>query len=143
MSGQGGKVVEYREDYLAARENAMAFAAEQGLHMVPPYHYDIVRGVANLLELVSSVAEIDVEYVPIGMGSGICSAVAYANGLGLKTKGKVWFHDCAQLRGFVRAAEGCGWPAIMQLPWKSSDRFGALSTLGNSLIVAYDQSESR
>ncbi|HTQ95716.1 MAG TPA: pyridoxal-phosphate dependent enzyme, partial [Candidatus Acidoferrum sp.] len=30
--------------------------------------------------------DIDVAYVPIGMGSGICSAVAVRNGLKLKTK---------------------------------------------------------
>ncbi len=87
MRAQGGTLIEYGEDYQAAREKAMALAAEQGLHMVPPYHYDIVRGVATYwLELFSSVAEIDVAYVPIGMGSGICSAVAVREGLGLKTK---------------------------------------------------------
>ena len=87
MRAQGGTLMEYGEDYQAAREKAMALAAEQGLHMVPPFHYDIVRGVATYwLELFSSVNEIDVAYVPIGMGSGICSAVAVRNGLGLKTK---------------------------------------------------------
>lgn len=86
MRAQGGTLIEYGEDYQAAREKAMALAAEQGLHMVPPYHYDIVRGVATYwLELFSSVKDIDVAYVPIGMGSGICSAVAMRNGLGLKT----------------------------------------------------------
>lgn len=87
MRSQGATLLEYGEDYQAAREKADALAAQQGLHMVPPYHYDIVRGVATYwLELFSSVKDIDVAYVPIGMGSGICSAVAVRNGLGLKTK---------------------------------------------------------
>jgi threonine dehydratase len=87
MRAQGGTLIEHGEDYQAAREKAMAMAHEQGLHMVPPYHYDIVRGVATYwLELFSAVKDIEVAYVPIGMGSGICSAVAVRNGLGLKTK---------------------------------------------------------
>jgi threonine dehydratase len=87
MRAQGATLIEYGNDYQAAREKAEVLAAEQGLHMVPPYHYDIVRGVATYwLELFSSVEDIDVVYVPVGMGSGICSAIAVRNGLALKTK---------------------------------------------------------
>jgi threonine dehydratase len=87
MRAQGATLIEHGNDYQAAREKAEALAAEQGLHMVPPYHYDIVRGVSTYwLEFFSSVSDIDVAYVPIGMGSGMCSAVAVRNGLGLKTK---------------------------------------------------------
>jgi threonine dehydratase len=87
MRAQGATLVEYGNDFQEAREKAIAMAAEQGWHMVPPYHYDILRGVATYwLELFSAVNDIDVAYVPIGMGSGICSGVAVRNGLGLKTK---------------------------------------------------------
>jgi len=87
MRAQGGTLIEFGADYQAAREKALELAAERQLHMVQPYHYDIVRGVATYwLELFSSVKDIDVAYVPIGMGSGICSAVAVRNGLGLRTK---------------------------------------------------------
>jgi threonine dehydratase len=87
MRAQGATLVEFGNDYQASREKAGAMAAEQGLHMVPPYHYDVVRGVATYwLELFSAVKDIDVAYVPIGMGSGICSAIAVRNGLKLKTK---------------------------------------------------------
>jgi threonine dehydratase len=87
MRAQGATLIEFGADYQAAREKALELAAEQQLHMVQPYHYDIVRGVATYwLELFSSVKDIDVVYVPIGMGSGICSAVAVRNGLGLRTK---------------------------------------------------------
>ena len=55
--------------------------------MVPPYHRNIVLGIATYwLELFTAVADIDVAYVPIGMGSGICSASAVRNALGLRTK---------------------------------------------------------
>lgn len=87
MRAQGATLIEYGNDYQASREKAEALASEESLHMVPPYHYDIVRGVATYwLELFSSVKDIDVAYVPVGMGSGICSAIAVRNGLGLRTK---------------------------------------------------------
>ena len=44
-------------------------------------------GVATYwLELFTAVRDIDVAYVPIGMGSGICSAAAVRKALGLRTK---------------------------------------------------------
>jgi threonine dehydratase len=87
MRAQGADLIEFGDDYQSAREKATALAEERQLHMVPPYHYDIVRGVATYwLELFSAVEDVDVAYVPIGMASGICSAVAVRNGLGLKTK---------------------------------------------------------
>lgn len=87
MRAQGATLIEHGADFQESRQKADALAAEQGLHMVPPYHYDIVRGVATYwLELFSSVKDLDAAYVPIGMGSGICSAVAVRNGLGRKTR---------------------------------------------------------
>jgi threonine dehydratase len=87
MRAQGATLIEFGTDYQAAREKAFVLAGEQQFHMIQPYHYDIVRGVATYwLELFSSVQDIDVAYVALGMGSGICSAVAVRNGLGLKTK---------------------------------------------------------
>ena len=87
MRGQGARLIEHGVDYQSSREHAAALAAELGYHFVPPYHRDIVKGVATYwLELFTAVAEIDVAYVPVGMGSGACSAAAVRNGLGLKTK---------------------------------------------------------
>jgi len=87
MRAQGAKLIEHGEDFQAARERAAELAVEFGYHFVPPYHRNIVMGVATYwLELLTAVPEIDVAYVPVGMGSGICSGVAVRNGLGLKTK---------------------------------------------------------
>jgi threonine dehydratase len=56
-------------------------------HMVPSYHYNIVKGVATYwLEFFTAVSNLDVVYVPIGQGSGICSCVAVRNGMQLNTK---------------------------------------------------------
>jgi threonine dehydratase len=87
MRAQGATLIEYGEDYQAAREHAAGRGSELRYHFVPPYHRDILKGVATYwLELLTAVADIDVAYVPIGMGSGICSGAAVRNGLGLKTR---------------------------------------------------------
>jgi threonine dehydratase len=87
MRAQGAKLIEYGEDFQSSLEHAMKLSEELGYHLVPPYHRDIVLGIATYwLELFTSVPEIDVAYVPVGMGSGICSAVAVRNALGLRTK---------------------------------------------------------
>jgi threonine dehydratase len=87
MRAQGARLIEHGQDFQSSLEHAQKLAAELGYHLVPPYHRDIVLGVATYwLELFTAVPEIDVAYVPIGMGSGVCSAAAIRNGLGLKTR---------------------------------------------------------
>ena len=47
----------------------------------------LVRGVASYsLELLQAVPDLDVVYVPIGLGSGICGAIAARDALGLRTE---------------------------------------------------------
>jgi threonine dehydratase len=87
MRAQGGELIEHGEDFQESREYAEKLSRENGFHLVPNYHQDIVRGVATYwLELFSKVTDLDVVYVPIGQGSGICSCVAVRNGLGLRTR---------------------------------------------------------
>jgi threonine dehydratase len=87
MRAQGGQLIEFGDDYQESKEHAHALAHERGWHFVPSYHRDIVKGVATYwLEFFSTVADVDVVYVPIGQGSGICSCAAVRNGMNLKTK---------------------------------------------------------
>jgi threonine dehydratase len=87
MRAQGAKLVEHGEDFQSSLEHAISLAGELGYHLVPPYHRNIVLGIATYwLELFTAVPDIDVAYVPVGMGSGICSASAVRNGLGLRTE---------------------------------------------------------
>jgi threonine dehydratase len=87
MRSQGARVIEFGGDFQEAREHAQELAREQGLQMVPPYHRDFLKGVATYwMELFSAVPALDVVYVPIGMGSGICAGCAVRNGMKLKTK---------------------------------------------------------
>ena len=87
MRAQGADLIEFGSDYQEAKEHAKKLAVEHGWHFVPSYHRDIVKGVATYwLEFFSAVADLDVVYVPIGQGSGICSCAAVRNGMKLKTK---------------------------------------------------------
>src|SRR5215469_12803286 len=87
MRAQGARLIEHGDDFQSSLEHALKLAGELGYHLVPPYHRNIVLGIATYwLELFNAVADIDVVYVPIGMGSGICSASAMRNALGLRTK---------------------------------------------------------
>ena len=87
MRALGARLVEHGEDFQAAREHAENLAREQGLHMVPSFHPYLVEGVASYsLELFNAVPDLDVLYVPIGLGSGICGAIAAREALGLATE---------------------------------------------------------
>lgn len=87
MRGQGAELIEYGSDFQEAREHANQLAQERGFHVVPVYHRNIVKGVASYwMEFFSAVPDLAVVYVPIGMGSGICSGCAVRNGMNLKTK---------------------------------------------------------
>ncbi len=55
--------------------------------MVPSFHPLLVHGVASYsLELLEHVPDLDIAYVPIGLGSGICGLVAARNALGRRTE---------------------------------------------------------
>jgi len=87
MRAQGADLIEFGEDFQESKEHAQRLADEHGWHFVPNYHRDITKGVATYwLEFFSAVADLQVVYVPIGQGSGICSCCAVRNGLKLKTK---------------------------------------------------------
>ncbi|MNZ32956.1 L-threonine dehydratase biosynthetic IlvA [compost metagenome] len=87
MRSLGANLVEYGEDFQASREHAAELAERDGLHLVPSFHPWLVTGVASYsLELFRAVAGLDVAYVPIGMGSGICGMIAVRDALGLKTR---------------------------------------------------------
>lgn len=87
MRGFGGEVVEFGRDFDEAREEAARLAQAQGLYLVPPFHRELVKGVATYaLELFTAVPDLDTVYVPIGCGSGICAVLAARDALGLDTR---------------------------------------------------------
>ncbi|EPJ79881.1 hypothetical protein CFII64_18538 [Pseudomonas sp. CFII64] len=87
MRGFGGEVVEFGRDFDEAREEAARLSQVHGLFLVPPFHTELVKGVATYaLELFKSAPDLDTVYVPIGCGSGICGVIAARDALGLKTQ---------------------------------------------------------
>jgi len=87
MRGFGAEVVEYGRDFDEAREEAARLAQEHDLFLVPPFHTELVKGVATYaLELFNAAPDLDTVYVPIGCGSGICGVIAARDALGLDTR---------------------------------------------------------
>ena len=83
MRALGVTLVEHGQDFQESREYAMALAAERGAHMVPSFHPALLRGVSTYWwEFLRAVPRLDVVYVPIGQGSGACSAIAAKRALG-------------------------------------------------------------
>jgi threonine dehydratase len=87
IRGFGAELVEHGEDFQAAREEAYRRAETKGLEIVPAFHRDLVLGVATYaLELSRKAPDLDLLYVPIGQGSGICGCILARDLLGLKTE---------------------------------------------------------
>ncbi len=87
MKAFGAELIEFGDDFDEARVEAMRLVEEKKLHMVPAFHPELVRGVATYgLELFTAAPELDVVYVPIGCGSGVCGVIQARDALGLKTK---------------------------------------------------------
>ncbi|MEP6876778.1 MAG: threonine dehydratase, partial [Burkholderiales bacterium] len=106
MRALGVELVEHGDDFQAAREHATQLASDHGLHMVPSFHHDLVRGVATYwVEFFESFAPgyaPEVVFVPIGQGSGICACAAARAHVGASTRiiGVVSAHATAYQQSF-------------------------------------------
>jgi threonine dehydratase len=76
MRALGATLVEQGDDFQQAREHAQGLAEALGLHMVPSFHRDLLRGVASYWIEFFEQVQPDVVLVPIGQGSGICACAA-------------------------------------------------------------------
>lgn len=87
MTGWGAELIEFGDDFEEARIEAVRVAEAEGAMIVPPFQQALVRGVATYaLELFNAVASLDVVYVPIGMGSGVCGTILARDLLELNTE---------------------------------------------------------
>jgi len=87
MRAFGASLVEHGDDFQSAREEAERRAERDGLEFVPSFHPDLVLGVATYaLELFRKAVNLDVLYVPIGLGSGISGCILARDLLGVKTE---------------------------------------------------------
>src|SRR5450432_1154333 len=105
MHSLGVTLVEHGEDFEEARQEARRRAETGGLHFVPSFHQWLVAGNSTYsFELFRAVDGIDVAYVPIGLGSGICGMCAAREALGRKTEivGVVSAHAAAYHESFAQ-----------------------------------------
>ncbi len=87
MRAFGAELVEFGDDFDEAREEVFRVAAVEGMTFVPPFHQELVRGVATYaFELLTAQPDIETLYVPIGCGSGICGCITARDALGLSTE---------------------------------------------------------
>jgi threonine dehydratase len=87
MRALGAELIEFGRDFQAAREEAIRLAESRGLHMVPSFQRDLALGVSTYaVELLSERSDLDVLYVPIGQGSGICGCISARDALNLRTE---------------------------------------------------------
>lgn len=120
MRALGVTLVEHGDDFQAAREHAAQLAQAQHLHMIPSFHPDLIRGVMTYwLEFFESFPrgeEPAVAFVPIGQGSGFCSAAAARTATGASTRlvGVVSAHATTYLESF-RARRVVEAPVTTQL----------------------------
>jgi threonine dehydratase len=102
MRALGVELIEHGAEFQESREHAALLAQERGLHFVPSFHRDLLRGVMTYWVEFFEAAQPDVAYVPIGQGSGFCAAAAAREYTGVKTKliGVVSAHATAYLDSF-------------------------------------------
>ncbi|NNE80982.1 MAG: threonine dehydratase [Silicimonas sp.] len=87
MRAFGANLIEFGDDFDEAKEEALRVATTEGLAFVPPFHKELVRGVATYAyELLLAQPDLDTLYVPIGCGSGICGCIAARDALSRATR---------------------------------------------------------
>ena len=87
MRAFGADLIEHGRDYDEAKEHAGKIASERSYEFGPSFHRDLIIGVATCAyELLTAFSDLDIAYVPIGLGSGICALIGVRDVLGLKTK---------------------------------------------------------
>ena len=149
MQAFGAELIVHGADFDVALEYAADLAQQRQLQFAPSLHDDLVAGVATCaLEFFRQAPPLDVIYVPIGLGSGICGVMAAKRALGLDTEivGVVSAHANAYQLSFAagepvsvnsadtRVADG------LAVRNPSGEAF-ALMQGGVSRIVAVDDAE--
>jgi threonine dehydratase len=89
MRALGVQLVEHGDDFQAAADHAAMLAERDGMHRVPSFHRELVRGVSTAyVEFFSALKDTppDVMFVPIGLGSGFAAAAAARAHCGVSTR---------------------------------------------------------
>ena len=87
MQALGAELIEYGTDFNEAFDHAVDLSSERQLDLIGSFIPELVHGVSTYgAELFEAAGELHTVYVPIGMGSGICSLIGVRDLMGLKTR---------------------------------------------------------
>ncbi len=87
MRAYGAELIETGHDFQAAYEATQAIAEDRGLHFVRSFHPWLLDGVATYgWELLCACPNLTSIYVPIGLGSGVCSTILARDLLGAQAE---------------------------------------------------------
>lgn len=87
MRALGAEVIEYGQDFQESVEYARYLADQLHYHFVPSYHKQLLLGVATAAyEFLQACPDLDVIYIPIGQGSGICAMALVKELIGHKAE---------------------------------------------------------
>ncbi|MEC7575354.1 MAG: threonine dehydratase, partial [Pseudomonadota bacterium] len=85
MQALGAELIEHGKDFNESMDFAKQQAEARNLVFFPSFDPDLVAGVATYTaELLTAVPDLDLIYVPIGLGSGICGVMSARDALGSK-----------------------------------------------------------
>lgn len=105
MEGMGAEVIHHGPDFDTAREWSMQQAEERNGYFVGPTDTPLIEGVGTYgLEIMESLPDVDIIFVPVGAGSGVCGTAIAAKSLNSHVK--------------VIGVQSSQAPA-MQLSWKN------------------------
>lgn len=105
MRGLGDEVITAGANFDPARAAAAGRAAERNLLLVPSFVRDVALGVpTSALEPFRMTPTPDFVYVPMGLGSGICSLIRTRDLLGLASE--IFGLQAAGAKTYARAVAG-------------------------------------
>jgi threonine dehydratase len=104
--------------------------------MVPSFHPALISGVSTYWwEFFKAVPQLDVVYVPIGLGSGVCAAIAAKLALGHRARivgvvstGATTYADSLAAGHVVEARSPPGWPTAWPCAWPMPMRWPCCSS---------------
>lgn len=133
MQSLGAELIERGHDFQASLEAAAGIAAERGWHLVPSFDGALVRGVGTYaLELLRAVPDLATLYVPIGLGSGICGAIAARDALGARTS--IVAVVAAAAPAYARSLES-GRPVSHEVTTRIADGMACRTPVGEALTA--------
>lgn len=87
IQSYGAFLIEHGNDFEEAHAFACQMAEDSNQVLAPGFDYNLVLGAATYaLEIFRVIKDLDIIYVPVGLGTGICGLISVRDLFGLKTK---------------------------------------------------------